>query len=81
MSSYPDLKKCQKKGRIVFAVQTTFSFALIGLIIYLIGIARSIEPMVYSHNLVPVESASFLSLMDKLKVELGLVHFEIPDLD
>ena len=31
-------------------------------------------PMVYGHDFVPDESALFLSLMDKLKAELGLVE-------
>jgi hypothetical protein len=71
------LKKCQKKGRSIFALQTSLSFVLIGLIIYLIGIASSIESIVYGHNFVPDESASFLALMDKLKAELGLVQTNI----
>ena len=37
----------------VFTVQTSLSFALIGLIIYLIGIGSSVQPMVYGHNFVP----------------------------
>jgi hypothetical protein len=43
-------------------------------IICLIGIGNSFESMVYGHNFAPDESASFLSLMNKLKAELGLVQ-------
>lgn len=38
------------------------------------GIGNSFESMVYGHDFVPNESASFLSLMNQLEAELGLVQ-------
>jgi hypothetical protein len=52
----------------------SLSSAFIVLIIYLISIGNSSGSNVYGHNFVPNESASFLSLMDQLKAELGLVQ-------
>ena len=68
------MEKCRKKCRTVISLQASLSFAFIVLIIYLIGIGNSFESMVYGHDFVPNESASFLSLMNQLETELGLVQ-------
>jgi hypothetical protein len=53
------------------------SSTFVVLAIYLIGMSNSFELKVYGHDFVPNESASFLSLMDQLKAELGLVETNI----
>jgi hypothetical protein len=50
------------------------SSAFIVLIICLASISNSFESLVFGHDFVPNESASFLSLMDQLKAEIGLVQ-------
>ena len=67
-------KNVTRKVCTVISIQTSLSSALIVLVICLISIDNSFGPMIYGHNFVPNESASFLSLMDKLKAELGLVQ-------
>lgn len=68
------MEKYSKKCRTVISVQTSLSVAFIVLIIYLIGIGNSFESMVDGHDFVPNESASFLSLMNQLEAESGLVQ-------
>jgi uncharacterized protein (UPF0333 family) len=63
------LEKC----RTVISLQASLSFAFI-VLIYLIGISYTFESRVYGHDFVPNESASFLSLMNQLETELGLVQ-------
>jgi hypothetical protein len=70
----PNLEKCHNKSRTVIAIPIPLSFVFTVLIIYLIGICNSFESVVYGHDFVPNESASFLSLMDQLKTELGLIQ-------
>jgi len=41
------------------------------------GIGNSFESMVYGHDFVPNESASFLSLMSQLEAGLGLIHINL----
>jgi hypothetical protein len=68
------LEKCHKKSRIITRASISLSSVFIVLIIYLTAIGNSFESMVYGHDFVPNESASFLSLMDQLKAEVGLVQ-------
>lgn len=68
------MEKYRKKCHAVISIQTSLSVTFIVLIIYLIGIGNSFESMVYGHDFVPNESASFLSLMNQLEVESGLVQ-------
>jgi hypothetical protein len=71
----PNLEKCHKKNRIVIGLRISSAFVILA--IYLIGMSHSFELKVYGHDFVPNESASFLSLMDQLKAELGLVQTNI----
>jgi hypothetical protein len=68
------LEICRKKRCTVISVQAFLSLVFLALILYLIGLDNSFESMVYGHDFVPNESASFLSLMDQLKAELDLVQ-------
>ena len=68
------MEKCHKKYHTVMTVPIPLSTAFIVLIICLGGVSNSLESPVYGHDFVPHESASFLSLMDQLKAEIGLVQ-------
>jgi hypothetical protein len=52
----------------------SLSSAFIVLIIYLISVGNSSGSNVYGHNFIPNESASFLSLMDQIKAEIGIIQ-------
>lgn len=69
------MEKCHKKNHTVIGLRISSAFVI--LTIYLIGISNSLELRVYGHDFVPNESSSFLSLMDQLKAELGLVQTNI----
>ena len=68
------MDRCHKKSLNVISIRKSLSFVFTVSIIYLIVLGNSFAPIVYGHNFVPDESALFLSLMDKLKAELGLVQ-------
>ena len=49
------------------------------IVFYLIGIGNYYGSIVYAHNFVPNESASFLSLMNQLETEAGLEQTNLVD--
>ena len=68
------MEKCRRKCHTAISLQTSLSLAFIVLIICLIDASNSFETLVYGHDFVPNESASFLSIMNQLKAELDLVQ-------
>jgi hypothetical protein len=68
------LDRCFKKSLNVINIRKSLAFVFAVSLIYLTAIGNSFEPFVYGHDFVPNESASFLSLMDQLKAEVGLVQ-------
>jgi hypothetical protein len=63
-----------KKSRIVKNLQSLLSIGPVVLIVSLMGISSSFYSLVYGHDFIPNESASFISFVNQLQTESVLVQ-------
>ncbi len=68
-----------EKNRVIKDLCLSFSVLSIFLIICSIGSSNIFNLLVYGHNFVPNESASFISFMNQLEVESDLVQTNLAD--